>query len=60
MSKGGEVGEVEEVTGADQTHDLTLDLCVWLVVCSGAVSVLLTGRWRKKAIGRTVPGSDCC
>jgi hypothetical protein len=29
---GGEVGEVEEVTGVDQTQDLTLDLRVWSVL----------------------------
>jgi hypothetical protein len=32
LIKGGEVGEVEEVTRVDQTQDLTQDLRVWSVL----------------------------
>jgi hypothetical protein len=32
LSKGGEVGEVEELTGADRMQDRTPDLCIRLVV----------------------------
>ena len=39
MSKGGDVSEVEEVTGADRTQDWTLDLRVRSVLCSEGLSL---------------------
>jgi hypothetical protein len=45
LIKGGEVGEVEEVTGDDRTQDLTLDLRIQSVLQRWRRSRPVIGRW---------------